>query len=162
MPGFEGRERRFYCPYASPTKAGIVYALAVFALGFALGAIRLLLVSPRIGATAAVLAETPVILTASWWLSALCSKQFSVEPSAPSRILMGAVAFIALMCLEIGLSMAVFGRSIGQYLVSFRSWPGAIGLAAQVCFATIPLLQSELLRRSEPPRQRMEPPQVQQ
>jgi hypothetical protein len=121
--------------------------VVVFALGFALGAIRLLVLAPRIGATAAVLVETPIILTASWWLSARCSQQFSVEPSAPSRILMGVVALAALMCFEIGLSVAVFGRSIAEYLVSFRSWPGAVGLAAQVCFAMFPFLQSELLRR---------------
>jgi hypothetical protein len=142
MVRFEGTELQFYRPRASSTKAGVVYALAVFALGFALGMMRLVLVAPRIGATAAVLAETPVILAASWWLSALCSREFSVEPSAAARILMGAVAFIALMCLELGLSMAVFGRSIAQYLVGFRSWPGAVGLVGQVCFAAFPLLQS--------------------
>jgi len=152
MPGFEGK-RRFY-PYASPMKAGVVYAAAVFALGFALGAIRLLLVVPRIGDAAAVLVETPIILTASWWLCALCSRHFSVELSEQPRILMGAVALIALMCLEISLSMAVFGRSIAQYLVSFRSWSGAIGLTAQLGFATFPFLQFELLRRREQSRRR--------
>ena len=51
-------------------KAGIVYFLAVFAIGFLLGTIRILWITPWLGDGAAVLLELPVILTASWLLCA--------------------------------------------------------------------------------------------
>jgi len=46
-------------------EAGVIYALIVFLCGFALGALRVLLIVPRIGETAAVSLEAPLILTAS-------------------------------------------------------------------------------------------------
>jgi len=54
-----------------------------------------------------------------------------------------------------GTPIAAF-RSIGEYLAGLRSLAGAIGLAAQVCFATFPLLNVVVRRRfnplSHPPR----------
>jgi hypothetical protein len=46
------------------------------------------------------------------------------------------------MILEFAFSIAVFNRSPGDYLDGLRSPPGAIGFAAQLCFATFPLLNA--------------------
>ena len=73
--------------------AGLVYGLSVFSIGFVLGAIRTLLVVPRTGATAAVLAEAPVILYISWIISRRLIIRFNVADKAASRILMGGIAF---------------------------------------------------------------------
>jgi hypothetical protein len=40
----------------------------VFFVGFILGTVRVLLIAPRLGETAAVLLETPVMLVASWFV----------------------------------------------------------------------------------------------
>jgi len=45
--------------------AGCVYALVVFMFGFAFGAVRILLVVPRLGETVAALLELPFILLVS-------------------------------------------------------------------------------------------------
>lgn len=52
-------------------KAGAIYFVAVFTLGFCLGVLRTLVLVPRLGETLAVLAELPVILAASWLIGML-------------------------------------------------------------------------------------------
>lgn len=121
--------------------AGVVYAIAVFGVGFALGAIRVILVAPRTGPTAAVLFETPLILGASWWLVRVSIARFEVRRAVPARLLMGLVAFAGLMLADVSLGRVFFGRTGPEYLVSLATAPGAIGLAAQVTFACFPLLQ---------------------
>ena len=100
----------------------------------------MLVVAPRLGATRAVLAETPVILAVSWWLSRGCIARFEVSRAVPARLVMGLTAFIVLMLVEVTLSVTLFGRPIADYLASLRTVPGAIGLAAQLAFAAFPLV----------------------
>jgi hypothetical protein len=50
------------------TGADAVYAIIAFLIGFILGAIRVLLVAPRLGGTLAVIIETPIMLTTSWFV----------------------------------------------------------------------------------------------
>ena len=127
-------------PLALSIKAGVAYAVTVFAIGFLLGTARVLLLAPRVGSTVAVSVETPIILAASWCLSRIWTKRLAVGMEIRTRILVGAVAFVTLMLLEVALSVIVFHRSIAEYLAEPRSPAGAIGFAAQVCFATFPLL----------------------
>ena len=63
------------------------------------------------------------------------------------RVLVGAVAFVTLMIMEVALSISLFHRSIGEYLADLRSPAGGIGLAAQICFATFPLLNAVVRRQ---------------
>jgi hypothetical protein len=53
---------------------------------------------------------------------------------------MGLVAFFVLMSFEVALG-AVFGRSLVDQLAAYGSLVGAIGLAAQMIFATFPVIQ---------------------
>jgi hypothetical protein len=53
---------------------------------------------------------------------------------------MGLVAFLVLMLAEFGLG-TVLGRSLTEQLAAYGSLAGAIGLAAQMIFATFPALQ---------------------
>jgi hypothetical protein len=47
---------------AVAAKAGVLYALAAFLIGFVIGAIRVTLIVPRLGETAAVCLEAPICL----------------------------------------------------------------------------------------------------
>jgi hypothetical protein len=60
---------------------------------------------------------------------------------------MGATAFGLLMCAELGLSVLMFGRPAAEWLASLGTAPGAIGLAAQVAFGLVPLIQKAADRR---------------
>jgi len=53
---------------------------------------------------------------------------------------MGLVAFLVVMSAEVGLGAAL-GRSLIEQLATYGSAAGAIGLVAQVIFATFPVIQ---------------------
>jgi len=122
-------------------KAGLVYFGVVFAAGFILGAIRVLVLVPRLGEMVAVLLETPLMLAVSWFASRWTTKRISVPGEVSPRLLMGMIAFALLMMAEAGVSVFAFGRTINDYLAEYLSAPGAIGLAAQIAFAIIPAMQ---------------------
>ena len=122
-------------------KAGLAYFGAVFVVGSALGAVRVLVLVPRLGETASVLLEVPVILVVSWRLSGWTTQEFRVSSAVSRRLLMGVVAFALLMLAEMGVSVFAFGRSIEDHFAAYRSSQGVIGLIAQIAFAFIPLMQ---------------------
>lgn len=121
--------------------AGAAYVAIVFPVAFALGTVRTLLVAPRLGDTLAVTIEAPLILVVSWLASAWCVRVFQIPPAVTPRLAMGGVGFGLLMLLELGLSVLLFGRTPGDYLAASLSRPGGIGLAAQLGFALVPLVQ---------------------
>ena len=92
------------------TEAGAIYAIVVFLIGFILGTIRVLLFTPRLGETTAVIIEAPIMLGASWFVCRWCVDRLDVGRTVAARLLMGLVAFLVLMSAEVGLG-AVFGRS---------------------------------------------------
>jgi hypothetical protein len=130
------------------TRAGASYALIVFAVGFVLGSFRVLFLAPHLGAMVAVLLETPFMLAASWWVAKWCTGRFRVPAQPRARILMGIVAFCVLMLAEFALGTLAFGNSLSDYLRAIGSAPGAIGFAAQIAFASFPLVQ---LKCEHPP-----------
>jgi hypothetical protein len=132
-------------------QAGLVYALVVFAAGILCGAARVLLLVPRVGAAIAVLLESPIMLTASWWVSRSCVARFKVSATASRRIFMGLVALVTLTAAEIGLAALAFGKSPMGYLLDLESSAGAIGLSAQLALASFPLLQAISIRRTRGP-----------
>ena len=140
LPDTRGTVRDHSRTVFRATKAGALYAIIVFVIGFILGTIRVLLVAPRLGETTAVIIEAPIMLAASWFVCRWCVKWLDVRRTVPARSGMGLVAFLVLMLFEVGLG-AVLGRSLVDQLAIYRSLAGAIGLAAQVIFATFPVIQ---------------------
>jgi hypothetical protein len=125
-------------PYFTAIKAGAAYFFMVFALGFVLGTIRVLWLVPNIGEMAAVLAEQPVMLTASWFAArCLVRRQNILRPRA--RLVMGTFAFAMLMIAELTLAVSLFGETPRQWMEAVMTVPGSIGLMGQVVFALIPL-----------------------
>jgi hypothetical protein len=61
---------------------------------------------------------------------------------------MGVVAFAGLQLAEFALAAVVFGQPPGSYMRSLIQLPGAIGLAAQLAFASWPVLQMHSRSRS--------------
>jgi hypothetical protein len=87
-----------------------------------------------------VIVEAPIILAASWFVCRWCVDRLNVRRRIPARSLIGLVTFLVLMSAEIGLG-AGLGRSLVDQIAAYGSPPGAIGLAAQVVFATFPVIQ---------------------
>jgi hypothetical protein len=128
-------------------KAGAFYALLVFVIGFAMGAVRVIVLAPRLGEAAAVALEVPVMLALSWIVAAWSARAFAVPADLASRSIMGLAAFAVLMATEFGAAVFVFDRSAAEFFTPYGSLAGAIGRAGQVAFAVIPALQGLGARR---------------
>ena len=122
-------------------KAGLAYLAVVFAAGFVLGTVRILLVAPRVGGIAAVLIESPVMLGISWITARALIARFGVPDRPGPRLAMGAVALALLLIGEAALAVVAFGRTLQEHFAGYGTAAGAIGLAMQIVFGTFPLLQ---------------------
>lgn len=121
-------------------RPALTYAALIFAAGIVLGTLRTLFVAPATGQLAAVALELPVMLTLSWVVAGRILARQAIPPGA-ARFRFGALAFLLLMAAELALGHWGFGQSWQQIAVSYRTAPGALGLAGQVGFALIPLLR---------------------
>ena len=124
-------------------QAGAAYFAVAFVAGFVLGTARALFLAPRVGETIAVAVEVPVILLVSWLACGRLLARYGVE-SAGARMAMGMTAFILLMAAELGLSIIGFGRSLTDHLAAYRQPAAALGLAAQIVFAALPLIRKRV------------------
>lgn len=126
------------------SRAGAAYFVGVFALGFLFGMLRLLVLVPLLGELPAVLIELPLILGCAWLLCGRLVLRMSLSPQTEVRLFMGALAFVLLMLAEYGLGVLVFDYSSADYFARYGTAHEAIGLAGQLIFALIPLLQARL------------------
>jgi hypothetical protein len=108
----------------SALKAGIAYVLTVFAVGFALGAIRVTFIAPATGPLAAVLLELPLMLTASWFAARWLTDAMHVPETLAARVMMGSIAFVLLMIIETLFGLA-FGRSFASQLSDLQQPAGS-------------------------------------
>jgi ABC-type uncharacterized transport system permease subunit len=116
------------------------YALITFAVGFALGTLRVLWLAPKVGHTTAVLLELPLMLCASFLIARWAVARWCVPARPGQRLAMGAAAFAILMFCEALVSITLFGNDLSRHLARYlapAAWPG---LAAQLVFAGMPLL----------------------
>lgn len=145
MPHLTVEDRPF-----APVLAGTLYFALVFALGFVLGSVRTLLVPdlPGDGRLVGVLIELPVMLMASWVLCGIVVRRRAVAPAAGVRVVMGGWAFSLLILAEMLVGMWLFGRSPAAHFALYRDPSYALGLAAQLVFAAMPLLRLRYSRES--------------
>jgi hypothetical protein len=116
---------------------GLRYAVIVFAVGFALGTMRTLVVAPHVGEVAAVAIELPAIIGVAWLACRRLVR--GVSPHIAARAAMGGVAFAVLMGLEFSLATLIFGQSPTDFAARLLSPAGLLGLAGQIVFALLPL-----------------------
>lgn len=112
----------------------------VFALAFCLGAMRVTWIAPKLGAVRAVLVEVPLVLAISWITAGAALRRWPLRTRG-DRAVMGAMAFVVLMALELALGGFGFGRSLTEMLREMGTPAGLIGLAGQIGFGLIPLVR---------------------
>jgi len=120
--------------------AALVYAITVFAIGFFLGAFRVLVLAPRTGPLVSVLVELPLILAAGLFVARRVVHSWQVPAHTAPRLLLGLLALAVLLALELAFSLTLFGNSLDQFLAHFRTPEGMIGLCGQFIFAGFPAL----------------------
>jgi hypothetical protein len=126
----------------SALKAGVAYFLLIFAAGFLLGTVRVVLLVPGFGELTAVLIELPIMLAISWFACRWLVAHLAVPSTFIARPAMGASAFLLLMAAEAALALILFGQPPELFLAGFTHAVGLIGLAGQIAFALMPLLDA--------------------
>jgi len=119
--------------------AGSVYFGVLFALGFALGTIRVIVVAPRVGELAATMAEVPAMLLASWLACRRIVRRWSMPYRLSSRAVMCAWFLGLLLAAELLLGLTLFGRTAAEQWAALTSPAGLLGLASQIAAALLPL-----------------------
>ncbi len=120
--------------------AGLAYGAVIFALGFALGTLRELVLAPLFGRDAVVLVEGPLILLAAWLLAQRLIRRHAVAARATRRLAMGAAAFALLLAGEAAVAVFGFGRTLAMHLGAYVTARGMLELTPQIAFALFPLL----------------------
>lgn len=128
--------------------AGLVYVAIVFAVGFALGTLRVTALEPRFGALRSVAIELPLMLAASWFASSWLVRILRVPRTSVARLAMGGLALALLLAAEAALGIVGFGRTVAEQLAAWSDAPGLLGLVAQIVFGLIPFVQAQLVLRS--------------
>jgi hypothetical protein len=122
-------------------KAGAVYFLLLYVIGFLLGATRELLLAPRFGVVVASALEALPMLAAIIHFAPLIARRFGVAPKSGGRIVMGLAGLALLIGAEIAMTRAMRGLSPQEWLAHFLSFEGVIYAALLVAFAAMPWLR---------------------
>ena len=123
----------------------VVYFVAVFAVGFVLGTLRVILVVPELGERVAELAEMPFMIAASAVLAWRLARRWSLGVAA--ALVGGVLALVLLLGAELTVVLALQGRTFQQYLASRDPVSGAAYIAALCVFTLAPAVVAWRLRR---------------
>jgi hypothetical protein len=75
-------------------------------------------------------------------------RALAVDRTEVSTVAWPTAAFGVLMCLELAVSVFVFKKPPSEFLLEYGTVSGMIGLAAQLAYATFPLIQARRSGRS--------------
>jgi hypothetical protein len=125
---------------ALPFAAGAVYFAVVFAIGFLLGAMRVLIVVPRTGVRAAELAEAPLMLLATVLAARLVVRRFAIPPMIVTRLVTGFVALALLLLAELTMVVVARHESLSDYVASRDGVSGSVYVALLCLFALMPAI----------------------
>jgi hypothetical protein len=128
-------------------KAGVVYFLLVFAVGWILGPIRELWAVPRFGRMAAILVEAVIMLIAMIVAARWVIRRFSVPQTFGATMSMGLVALGILLPAEIAGVVWVRRLSLHEYVASLVTAPGLVSLLMFLLFAAMPTLVTRAGRK---------------
>jgi hypothetical protein len=121
-------------------KAGLIYFLLVFAVGWILGPIRELWAVPHFGRMAAMLSESFILLIAMMVAALWVIRRFEVPHTLSDTLSIGLIAIGLLFPAEIAGVVWVRGLSLREYLASFVTGPGVISLLMFLVFGAMPTL----------------------
>jgi hypothetical protein len=121
-------------------KAGVIYFLLVFAVGWIMGPIRELWAVPHLGRMPTMLTEAIIMLIAMIVAARWVIRRLDVPRTLPATISMGLVALGLLVPAEIAGVVWVRGLSLQEYLAGFATGPGIISLVMFLLFAAMPAL----------------------
>ena len=117
----------------------LAYFGLVFAAGFVLGTLRVLVFEPRIGEHYAELGELPVMTLISLVAARYVVTRFRIRDRV-SAGLTGGVALLILLTIEFTVVLGLRGLSLSDYIVTRQSVVGAAYAVSLLLFALFPLI----------------------
>jgi hypothetical protein len=120
---------------------GLLYFALVFAIGFVLGAFRVLILVPMLGERWAELVEIPfmlvaVVLSARWVVA-----RMEGATTALDGIFVGGIGLCLLLLAELGVVFFVRQQTFHEYLATRDPVSGALYLISLLLFAVMPAVQ---------------------
>lgn len=122
-----------------PFKAGVLYFALAFGAGFALGALRVLFVAPRLGARTAELIEAPLMLAVTFFSARWTVRRLAVPPARGPRLQMGGIALVLLLVVEFTVVLELRGVSLREYFATLDPVSGTVYYVLLGVFALMPL-----------------------
>lgn len=121
-------------------RAGVLYFAFVFGAGFVLGVVRIMFLVPLVGARAAELAETPLMIAISYVVSRTLTRRMHIPSRTSDRALMGASALVLMLAAEFGLVLWLRGIDLSNYFATRDPVTAAAYYIALLIFAAMPIV----------------------
>jgi hypothetical protein len=119
----------------------LLFFALVFGAGFAMGAIRVVLLQPYLGANLSRLVELPVMVVISYLAARFITRRMG--PATRNQWLtVGLIAFVLLMLAELVLGTLVFRTSIRAIFADMLTITGLLSLLAQCLIILFPALSA--------------------
>ena len=118
--------------------SALEYVARVFGAGFALGIVRELWVTPRVGVRAAELLELPLMLVVIVLAARAVDRRWLTAYGARTRVAVGLSALVLLLTAEVGLGMALRGLSVRDALLARDPVSGTAYYVSLMIFAVMP------------------------
>jgi hypothetical protein len=119
--------------------AGATYFLALFAIGFVLGTLRVVFVTPLVGPFFATLAELPLMLAAAFVICRKVIMHWRVPSKSSLRWLMVFWFLALLFTFETLFGWALFARTLAEQWNAMQTPAGLLGVTGQIIAASFPL-----------------------
>jgi hypothetical protein len=118
--------------------AAALYFALVFAVGFILGPVRLLLLEPMVGNTIAVVIEAPFMLAAIVWAARYVSRRMELSLMQPDLLIMGCGAAVLVLLSDLAIGVPLRGITMADQLNYLAAPAGRLYLVLVAVFALAP------------------------
>lgn len=133
--------------------AAALYFVMVFAVGFALGPVRVLWLEPVLGKTIAVLIESPALVVAMIFAARLAPRWTRMRGNWAAYVTVGVLALVFQQIADLAVGFGLRGMTLNDQAAYFATPPGYIYLATLVIFAIMPLAVRRKAEAIEPDQQ---------
>jgi hypothetical protein len=127
-------------------KSALLYFLLAFAAGFALGAIRVPFLVPRLGERVAELIEAPVMLA----VIVLAARFIVARPArgcgTGALLAVGMLALALLLAVEFTVVLKLRGLALGDYVATRDPVAGTVYAVLLLAFAAMPAVMARFNR----------------
>ncbi len=130
-------------------KAGVLYCVLVFGVGFVLGTVRTLWIVPSYGARNAELMEAPIMLVLTILAARFVVRRRALPQTTRARLGTGFIALGMLLGAELAVVLWLRGLTIREYLASRDPVAQTVYIVMLGVFALMPRLVG---RTTEPAR----------